>query len=470
MPLISIHVTSKRSGLDALEKLTSERAHALSRAIVSRFPGSEVVTLRTCNRFEAYLSVPERDGERVRKWVDRSRFAPDQFILSDRATVSHLFSVAAGLDSELIGEDEVLGQVRSAYLKAKERGEARSELVYLFERAIFTGRRVRQETGLSSGMRSLSRLAIEEVRKVLPDLPSRDIGILGSGEMGEKILSRLVAERATRVTIASRMDARRRELAGKWGVPIVTPKELWARLSTLDVLFCASDPERPVRVLSRKTLRRNSPLVVVDLGMPRNIQVKRVGQWVRLIDLKELQRLSRQISKRKTSRVPAARAIVHEEAQRYVDHIHERDVAHFADQLLSRAFAIASDESLRAATHFNREGTHEKTLDNFGRAIVKRLLLPSLARLKSLPESERSDVMRSAAYLLGAESPPSPGGRPSDAVHPGRVTARPRGHGRARSAPAIASPGPEGEATSSPDSLLSGKRSLLSSSRVPAKA
>ncbi len=405
MVLVSLHVTSRRSGLDTLERFTAGRAETLARSITSRFPGSECVVVRTCNRFEIYLAVAEADGPKARAALSRRPLARGQDVLSGFDTVLHLFSVAAGLDSELLGEDEVLGQVRTSYVEAKERGEARTELGPLFERAIFTGRRVRKETGISRGCRSLSGLAIGEARKVYPDLKDRAIGILGTGEMGRKILARLLDEGAEHVEIASKTDVRRAQLSSEWPVPVLSPEALLARLDHLDVLFCAAETERPYEVMLEQR-RRGSPLVVVDLGMPRNLRVAAGRGRIRRVDLRALQRLSRQESRQKDAMVPRAMTIVEEEAQQYLRVQQESDVARFAEGILSRAYAVAQEEGERAFAKLSGDHDPRETLDRYGQSIVKRLLLPSVNRLKGLSPEERRTVLRSIALLFPAGQTP----------------------------------------------------------------
>ncbi len=397
---LSIHVTHRGTPLDALEALTEARTRSFTAHLLAEFPWAEAIPLRTCNRFETYISVPEAEGARVLAWARRRRLASGQFLKQGRDSVEHLFRVAAGLDSQLLGEQEILGQVREAYLTAKEAGWAGPRLSRLFERAIFVGRKVREETGLSQGGRSLARLAVDEVRRVHPELSSLRVGVLGAGKMGEKVTRRLRAEGTRMVTVGVRNRERRLEVARRWGVRAVSPPTLLRHLDGLDILFCAANSGKPVVRITRGRPIGEAPLTVVDLGNPRNVEATGPVHGVRIIDLEGLREAALKASQERAGLVPAAAALVARECQRFEAEEDQGEVAAFAQKLLTGAETVAREMRGEALARLRGPTPPERVLEDFGHALVRRLLTPSITRLKETRGAERARLLAAAERLL----------------------------------------------------------------------
>jgi glutamyl-tRNA reductase len=407
MPYLSLHVTGRDNPLETLERLTESRAWDIARRLQAQFPLSGVVPLRTCHRFEIYTFVPPERETEADRWLRGRRLGPRRQLRRGSESVEHLFSVASGIDSPLLGEQEILGQVRDAYFAARERGLAGSELGRLFERAIFVGRKVRESTGLSEGGRSLARLAVEEVRKTFPDLTRCRIGILGSGKMGEKVARRLLAEGVRDLWVGTRTLRARREVETKWGVRSVEWQELLEIPGGLDILFCALGAERPVVRLDRSPLPGGGRLTVVDLGNPRNVERGLLPAGVHLVDLDDLREASQRASQQKAGVLPQARRMVQLEAQRFVQEVEQRDVARFAQRLFRRVEEVLEEEKVEALSRLRGPHAPEKVLDDFAHAFVKRLLTPSVTLLKSSPARERARLLAAAERLLPLHPGPS---------------------------------------------------------------
>lgn len=401
MGYLCLSVSSRRSGLASVEKIPASIANGIVKEVVSAFPGSEGVPLRTCNRVEVYFHTPDAQHQDLKSHIQSLRLAPRQNLTEQGKVVEHLFMVSSGLDSELIGEDEVLGQVRSAYLTAKEKGEVHRELSELFERAVHVGRRVRNESSIGGGHTSLSRLAIEEARRWCPSLESVRIGILGSGQMGEKILSGLISGGATDITVTSRGLQKRKALSETWPVHAKSPSALIKSLSDIDVLFCAAESEKPILTLKRESIkRRTRPIVIVDLGVPPNVHSESNLPSVHLTTMRSLQRLSRLLSRQKYVAARVAKAIVADEVQLFLKEREDRDVAQFAEKLFRRAERIANEEQLKTLRKLKGNGTDAIVLRNMTASMIKRLLLPTVTALKTVPPAKRSGAINFAERLL----------------------------------------------------------------------
>ncbi len=406
MGLLCLSVRSRRSGLASLDKLSDRKAQDLLRRTLRHHPTTAGVALRTCNRFELYFSMPDGVEPAVRRFIGSFRLDPHQELYAGVRVVEHLFEVSAGLDSELIGEDEIQGQVRSAYQTATNAGFTDRALSELFERAIHVGKRVRNETHLHDGVTSLARLAIEQARREHPDLTRTRIGVLGAGQMGGKILSRLLRDGARNVTVAARSERRRTELRSQGGFEAVTPGELARNLKRFDVVFCAAETQRPLLLISPETTRgRDTALTVVDLGVPPNLGVRGHPHQFSRFTMEDLRRESHRISLGKAGSIQSARRIVREESREFARVQEERDIARFAERLLAQAEMVAREEREKALSLLGSPPEVETVIRNLSTSLIKRLLLPSIVSLRSLSPEERTKAIAVAERLLIVPTP-----------------------------------------------------------------
>jgi len=409
MVVLSLHVTHRATPLPVLERLTEDKALALTAGLRRRFPGAEVVSLRTCNRFELYVEAPAELRAEVRHHLSALRLAPRQFLREGPLSVQHLFRVASGLDSQLVGEREVLGQVREAYRAAKRRGEAGPAIGRLFERAIHVGRTLRRETGLSRTGRSLARLAVEEAVRGLPSPRDGVYGVVGAGRMGEKVLARLMEAGAREVLLANRTGARTRALARQHGVRVETVEGLLRRGRELDVLFLAASTQRPL--LSGRRLRnlvgaRSRPLLVVDLGNPRNLDPRGLPSSVHLVDLDRLKASSQALPASVRANLPRARGRIQLESQRFLAESAAQEVSGLAQRLFQLADSLSDREAREALRRLAGTTPAEEVLRDFARALTRGLLTPPLRTLRTSPARERTQLLAAAERLFSP--PPGP--------------------------------------------------------------
>ena len=408
MVVLSLHVTHRATALPVLERLTEDRALVLSAGIRRRFPKAEVVSLRTCNRFELYVEGPPELRTEIRQYLGTLRLAPTQFLREGTLSVQHLFRVASGLDSQLLGEREVLGQVRDAYRAAKRRGEAGPAIGRLFERAIHVGRTLRQETGLSRTGRSLARLAVEEAVRSLPHPKVAVYGVVGAGRMGEKVLGRLKKSGATDILLANRTGPRSRALGRAYGVRVQTVEELLRRGTELDVLFLAASARRPLLSGRRLGLAdRSSPLLVVDLGNPRNLDPRGLPSNVRFIDLESLKATSRALPDSVRARLPVARRRITLEAHRFLAEAAAQEVSGLAQRLFQLADSLSDREAREALRRLTGDTPAEEVLRDFARALTRGILTPPLRTLRTSPARQRAQLIAAAERLFSTPSGPA---------------------------------------------------------------
>ena len=275
--------------------------HALD-AVRRELGLSECVILSTCNRVELYTVLPETTGSENKLRQFLSRFhGVEPGLLDDAAywhlqpdSVRHLFRVAAGLDSMVVGESEVLGQVRDAYEKAVSAGAVKGVLHRLFQTAIHAGKQVRSQTGIARGAVSVSSVAVELARRIFGNLNSKTILLLGAGQMGEATVTCLKGQGVRSILIANRSAEKALPLAEQVGGRVVPFDRLDLALWQADIVICSTSAESYIltqeEVQKVMAARRQRPLFLIDISVPRNLDPRIGGlENVYLYDIDDLQ-------------------------------------------------------------------------------------------------------------------------------------------------------------------------------------
>ena len=283
---------------------------------------SEVVLLSTCNRVEIYGVSPWIHGTVHRLFQELTNtnldFTPYLYVKEGAEAVRHLFSVAGGLDSMVIGETEITGQVKSAYETAKAAGLTGKKMNRLFQTACRVTKKIRTETGIGRGATSVGSVAVELAEKIFDrDLSSKTVMILGAGKMGEACVKHLAKRGAQTVLVANRSVARAEKLAAEFGGRAVRLEDSAAAMAAADILV--SSTGSPDIVLRREDIakilpaRHNRPLVLVDIAVPRDIDPA-VAELpnVFLYDIDDLEAVVRENTRNRASELAFCHQIIAE--------------------------------------------------------------------------------------------------------------------------------------------------------------
>jgi glutamyl-tRNA reductase len=281
---------------------------------------SEVVLLSTCNRVEIYGVSPWIHGTVHRLFQELTNtdldFTPYLYVKEGAAAAEHLFAVAGGLDSMVIGETEITGQVKNAYEAAKAAGLTGKQMNRLFQTACSVVKRIRTETGIGRGATSVGSVAVELAEKIFDrDLSSKTVMILGAGKMGEACVKHLAKRGAKTVLVANRSAERAERLAAEFGGRAVRLEDSAAAMAEADILV--SSTGCPDVVLRREDvakilpMRRNRPLVLVDIAVPRDIDPA-VAELpnVFLYDIDDLEAVVRENTKNRAQELAHCREII----------------------------------------------------------------------------------------------------------------------------------------------------------------
>jgi len=405
--LFAVGVSHRTAPVEVREQLDFARkgvAEALA-ALAGRGVGRELVILSTCNRAEIYAVGGADTPDALGRFFDEyhamapGRLAEHLYVRQGGDVARHLFRVAAGLDSLVVGEPQILGQVKSAYATASENGYTSGILNRLFHSAFTAGKRVRRETGLSEGAVSVSYAAIALARKIFGDLGGLNVVVLGAGGMAKLTAIHLRDQGVRQITLANRTLATAEALAAELSGRAIPWQDLPAALAAADIVITATGAVEPV--LTRAAIhevmrpRRQRPLFVIDIAVPRDVEPA-VGDLdqVFLYNIDDLQAIVKENLGRRSSELERAEAIVEEEVARFTAWLQAREVIPTVVALRARFEAIRRSELARLEPKVaSLPPEARERLDEVTRLIVEKLLLTPTEQLKSA-----ADDPMAAAY------------------------------------------------------------------------
>jgi len=399
MKLSLVGISHRHAPVELRERvaLGAKEASALAKELARE--GGECVCLSTCNRTELYTAgdgVQDRALETLRK-LGGDEVASLSYRLADQGAALHLFRVAAGLDSLVPGEGEILGQVRAAY----EAGAAGPLLNRLFHDALHAGKKARAQTSISESPVSVSSAGAALAQQVFGDLSGRRVVVVGAGKVGELAARSLAARGAEVAAVANRSDERGQELARQFGARAVPMERLADELASADVaVTCTSAPGfllRPEDIRDRK----GRPLFLIDLAVPRDVD-PRVNEidGCYVYDIDDLEAVVETSLSGRRREAERAEAIVAEEAERFRAWQASLEVVPTIASLRARAEAIRSSELAKA-----KLSDHERAaVESITSQIVNKLLHLPTVRMKEAAAAPDAVLYADAVrHLFGLE-------------------------------------------------------------------
>ena len=367
-----------------------------------RAAGRSALLLSTCNRCELYW-YGDHDYESWFRELARTRGVRlnGALVRHDGAeAVAHLFAVAAGLDSQILGETEILGQVRRAYDAARAAGTTTREMDAIFSAALATGRRVRHETMLGRHPESVSSAAVSLAAKAWTDgFGSRHVVVLGAGEAAEGVLRSLHLYGASNVTLVNRNPQRAATLAAAWGA---TPHG-WERLAELvvsaDLLVVATSAAQPVvsagELAAAMAARGGRHLMAIDLSVPRNVEPSaRAVASLELLDLDDLQRLCCPAAGTASAALREAQRLVDEEITRLATGLRGRAAAPQLAELHRHGAHVAAQETAWALSQLgDLSERDQRVVREMAERLVRRVLYPVSRSMREEPLKPDVEVL-----------------------------------------------------------------------------
>lgn len=422
MSVVVAGVNHKTAPVGTLERLAiaEDRLEKALHHVTSYEHVLEAVILSTCNRVEIYANVSRFHGgaQDLRNFLSEFCHVPPEDIADqlytyhDDGAVRHLFRVAAGIDSLVVGESEILGQVRHAHRIAAEHGAAHRTLGAAFRQALRVGKRARTETAIGRNPASVSSAAVDLARRAFSgSLAGVAVAVVGAGKMGTLAARALIGAGATDVTVVNRTEERGDELAQALGARSVPFEALGDVLAAADILICSTTApgtivDRPL--VEEAARRRSGPLFVVDIAVPRDVDpgVRSVPGVV-LRDIDDLGEVVATSIGTRLKEVSRVEAIIAEELDRFRLWERAAEIGPTAAAVVAAAESVRAEETARAARLL--DGLSDRQLaavDRLTRRIVARLLHSPLDRARSLSAKEAHIYLAALRELFDLDDGP----------------------------------------------------------------
>ncbi|HEY5328635.1 MAG TPA: glutamyl-tRNA reductase [Acidobacteriaceae bacterium] len=410
--LLLVGVNHNTAPIEVRERLAISTARlADATRTLAHQPGiREAMILSTCNRVE-FLIDHEASGDTGREAenslilprfvheyfaVAPSSLAPHLYEFREREAIRHLFRVASSLDSMVVGEPQILGQVKQSWTVAREVGAVKSTLDPLLQRAFSVAKRVRSETQIGSSSVSIASVAVDLARKIFGSLSGKTVLIVGAGKMSDLAARHLIQQGARTLLVSNRTEQRAEKVAAALRTPEITTgvipfAQLHAEAHRADIIVTSTGagqiftPQQAREILHR---RRNRPMFFIDIAVPRDVDpaVNEVeGCFV--YDIDDLQQVAAQNQASRSKEAEAAESIVSLEVERYQQRRSARPAVEAIKQLQLSAEALRQQELARTVARLAAEPLSEgqqAAVDALTKSLTAKLLHPQLATLREL--------------------------------------------------------------------------------------
>ena len=372
----------------------------------------EAAILSTCNRTELYVAGEEPAA--IAQWLARyHRFEPDGlrpylYTLPHEQAVRHMFRVASGLDSMVLGEPQILGQMKEAARTAESAGTLGTVLHKLFQRSFAVAKEVRSTTQIGAASVSMAAAAVKLAARIFPSLKDQSVLLIGAGEMIELCATHFAAQAPARITVANRTLERAEKLAHRFNGGALELKALPDHLHEYDIVVSSTASSLPIlgKGLVERALRarRRRPIFMVDLAVPRDIEPE-AGDLddVFLYAVDDLAQIVSANVDARRSAVAQAEVIIESQVSQFMHWMQSRESVPLIRTLRTRADELRREELERAQRMLARGDDPAKVLEALSQGLVNKLLHPPTQALNETAGEERQVLARTLARLFRVE-------------------------------------------------------------------
>lgn len=431
MALLAVGVSHRTAPVELREQLAvpGERLPGLLAALQAQLGVDEVAMLSTCNRTEVYLSLPDTDvppadqARRVVDWLAARQRVPGErlqaalYAHEGDDAVRHMMRVASGLDSLVLGEPQVFGQMKDAYAVAHQAGTVGKSLERCFQHVFAVAKKVRTETAIGANPVSVAFAAVSLAKHLFSDIGNTHALLVGAGEMIELVARHLAENGVRSLTVANRTLERAHALADRHAGRAITMDEIPYALEQADMVISCTAAQVPVlgkgaveRALKR---RRHRPLFLVDLAVPRDIEPEVAGlDDVYLYTVDDLQGVIDSNVKAREAAAREAEAIVAERSAQFRVQQREQGAAETLRLVRARVEALRAAELEKAQAEIARGGDPAEVMQRMSRALVNKLLHDPSVVLRQAAADGRDDLLlfARALFAVGDDGGNPPGG------------------------------------------------------------
>ncbi len=389
MKIITVGLSHKNTPVNIREKLAFDDVQTLSalRLLKNSFPESEFVLLSTCNRVELYCACRKIGGLAA---GDLSKFLSDfhgiklgdfqdfLYVYEDEDTVRHLLAVASSLDSMVVGEAQIIGQVKESYKLACSVKSTGKVLNRLFHWAFTTGKKIHTTTSISSGRVSVAGVAVELAMQLFADISSAKVVLIGAGEVGELLLQHLLQVGCKDITIINRSFERGREMANRYGVSADKWEQLARQLSNTNIAIASAAVQDYLfkkDSFKKMMAHRQRELLIIDIAVPRNFEpsINKLDK-VYLYSIDDLSVVVEQNRKAREDDIAKGMQIVYENVAEFIDWFRARDIGPLIGQMKEKFTQISRDELEKFFVGNRQDASYRDVIETMVSRIVNKLL------------------------------------------------------------------------------------------------
>jgi glutamyl-tRNA reductase len=409
--IASMLVTHRKASIDEIEKAWHGDVESLLGWVKSHELVEECAVLKTCNRVEIYVVSPR--GEKVLfELAKKARVSSRIIDFHDHdESLLHLLRLSSGIESMIVGEDQILGQMKDLFAMAKAAGSTGWVLDTAFKKSIQVGKRVRRETRINERSVSVGSAAVDLAEEILDDLRGRSVLVIGAGETGEIISRALLAKEIGSLFVTNRTFSTAESLAACLGGIAVPFEEMKAHLRTADVVISAT--AAPHYILLKEDIHeamvgRDKRLLLIDIANPRDID-EAAGQVenVELHNIDSLRNISSANMRQRMAEIEKAEAIIEEELQLLKAKYKRKQAEDLLALLYSQAEVIKDQEVRKAMNKLSARHTlgeiEQQVLQDMSHSIVNKLLADPTKILKEAAEEGDKELLRSVSRLFQLE-------------------------------------------------------------------
>ena len=417
MTLLALGINHKTAPISLRERVTFS-PETLDQALESLLAQPMVqggVVLSTCNRTELYLSVEQQDDlhERLVRWLcdyhqlDEAEVRNSLYWHHDNDAVSHLMRVASGLDSLVLGEPQILGQVKKAFSDSQRGHTQSSELERMFQKSFSVAKRVRTETDIGASAVSVAFAACTLARQIFESLSKVTVLLVGAGETIELAARHLREHNVSKMIIANRTRERAQRLADEVGADVIELSEIDQRLKDADIIISSTASPLPIigKGMVERALkaRRNQPMLLVDIAVPRDVEPE-VGKLANayLYSVDDLQTIIQHNLAQRQAAAVQAETIVEQEASEFMAWMRAQGATETIREYRSQAEQVRDDLTARAIAALQQGGDAEAIMQDLAWKLTNRLIhapTKSLQQAARDGDDERLHILRNSLGL-----------------------------------------------------------------------
>lgn len=424
MKVLVLGLSHKTAPIEQREKasLSEKEARSLLQELLASGAVSEAVALFTCNRTEIYVAAPDpaaAEDAVASAVVTHSRISSDElacarYVLRDERAVAQLFRVASSLDSMVVGESEIQGQVKAAWELGTQEAATGPILNRLFRQALEVGKSIRSTTHIGAGSSSVPAVALDLAEGHLSDLPVRKVLVIGAGRMAEATAQALVQHGVREVVVANRTVSTARELAGRFGGRGVGFDQLPDELAGADIVISSTDAPHPIlgraEVERAMAARAARAMVIVDISVPRDVEAAVADlPGVALFDIDDLERVVETNLNGRRIEAERGELLVVGAVEGFAAWRRGLTATPAITSLRERAESIRQAELARVDGHWDALSDADRDrVEALTKGIVNKLLHEPTVRMRTAAEDGDGDALRhleSLRHLFGLESP-----------------------------------------------------------------